>query len=324
MGQLINGRWATDVNVLELEKGRLARRATQFRNWIAADVDARFPAAAGRYHLYVSLQCPWAWRTIVYRSVKRLQSVISMSVAIPDGRQEGWRFGEWVEGATADHVEGFTHLYQAYVETQADYTGVVSVPVLWDKVGRQIVSNESSDIVRMLNSAFDAFTDASEDYYPVELRREIELKNQRIYNGLNNAVYRAGAAGTQEAYEEGYAAVFETLDWAEELLAKDRFINGDRITETDWKLAASLFRFEPVYHSLFRCNRQWIADFHHLSNYLRDIYQRPGVAETVNIRHIVLGYYSQSWNPSGIIPLGPRDYEAWLALPHDRERFSAA
>ncbi|HEY0686093.1 MAG TPA: glutathione S-transferase C-terminal domain-containing protein [Steroidobacter sp.] len=324
MGQLIDGRWHTDKAAIELEKGRFVRRPSQFRHLVEQGADARFPAAAGRYHLYVSLQCPWAWRTIVYRSIKRLQSAISMSVAIPDGRHEGWRFGNWVEGATADHVEGFTHLYQAYVTSQADYTGVVSVPVLWDKQTRQIVNNESSNIIRMLNGAFDAFTDAKEDYYPSELRADIDAKNHRIYTGLNNAVYRAGAAETQEAYEKGYTAIFDTLDWAEDLLDRSRFFNGDRITETDWHFAASLFRFDPVYYSLFRCNRQRLADFPNLSNYLRDIYQRPGVAETVNVRHIVLGYYSQSWNPSGIIPLGPRDYQEWLARPHDRERFSAA
>jgi putative glutathione S-transferase len=321
MGQLINGRWQTDASVIELQKGAFVRRPSTFRNFVTDEAGAQFPAEAGRYHLYVSLQCPWAWRTIVYRSIKRLQPVISMSVAIPDGRQEGWRFGEWVPGATADHVEGFTHLHQAYVAAQADYTGVASVPVLWDKLTRQIVNNESSDIIRMLNSAFDALTDAHEDYYPTALRHEIDVKNDRIYSGLNNAVYRAGAAGTQTAYQEGYTAIFQTLDWAEDLLARQRFFNGSNVTETDWKFAASLFRFEPVYYSLFRCNRNRLADFPNLSNYLRDLYQRPGVAETVSIRHIVIGYYSQSWNPSGIIPLGPRGYETWLAMPHDRDRF---
>jgi glutathionyl-hydroquinone reductase len=266
MGQLINGRWETDANVIELEKGRFVRRPSLFRNFVTDGEDAGFPAEAGRYHLYVSLQCPWAWRTIVYRSIKRLQSVISMSVAIPDGRQEGWRFGDWVPGATDDQVEGFTHLYQAYATSQADYTGVVSVPVLWDRHSRQIVNNESSDIMRMLNSAFDAFTDARDDYYPNALRHEIDLKNERIYSGLNNAVYGAGAAGTQAAYEEGYAAIFETFDWAEDVLANQRFLNGNHMTETDWKFAASLFRFEPVYHGLFRCNRQRLADFSNLSN----------------------------------------------------------
>lgn len=320
MGQLIRGEWVSDVSTIELEKGSFVRRASQFRDVVTADGTSAYPVDAGRYHLYVSLQCPWAWRTIVYRSVKRLQDVISMTVAIPDGRAEGWRFGTEVPGAMDDQVEHFTHLHQAYTTTDPSLSGVVSVPVLWDKATRRIVNNESSEIIRMLNSAFDAFTDAKQDYYPAELRAQIDAKNDRIYAGLNNAVYRAGAAATQEAYEEGYAAIFDTLDWADALLDTSRYLNGDRITETDWKFVASLLRFDPVYHGLFRCNRQRLADFRNLSGYVRDIYQQPGVAETVNVRHIVRGYYAQSWNPSGIIPLGPVGYEDWLSQPHDRAR----
>ena len=312
MGQLVQGQWVSDVSTIELEKGKFVRRPSQFRHSITSDGTSDFPAEAGRYHLYVSLQCPWAWRTIVYRSIKRLQPVIGMTVAIPDGRHEGWRFGEEVPGAMSDEAEGFTHLYQAYVAAVPDYTGIVSVPVLWDKLTRQIVNNESSEIIRILNSAFNAFTDAQEDYYPEALRGEIDAKNERIYVGLNNAVYRAGAAATQDAYEEGYHAIFDTLDWAEEVLGQSRYLNGDSLTESDWKMAASLFRFDPVYYALFRCNRQRVAEFPNLTRYLRKIYRHPGVAETVNVRHIVQGYYSQTWNPSGIIPLGPENYETWL------------
>lgn len=321
MGQLIRGQWVSDLSTIELDKGEFVRRPTRFRDTVTVDGTSAYPAEAGRYHLYVSLQCPWAWRTIVYRSVKRLHGVIGMTVAIPDGRAEGWRFGTEVPGATIDEAEGFTHLHQAYTTADPGHSGVVSVPVLWDKATRRIVNNESSEIIRMLNGAFDAFTDARQDYYPAELRAEIDAKNDRIYAGLNNAVYRAGAAATQQGYEEGYSAIFDTLDWAETLLGASRYLNGDRITESDWKLAASLLRFDPVYHALFRCNRQRLADFPNLSGYLRDIYQQPGVAETVNVRHIVQGYYAQSWNPSGIIPLGPQGYEEWLAQPHDRARF---
>lgn len=321
MGQLIHGEWVSDISVIELEKGKFVRRPSQFKQFVNADGASEFPAEKGRYHLYVSFQCPWAWRAIVYRSVKRLQEVISMTVAIPDGRLEGWRFGDSFPGAMADQIGGFTHLYQAYAASQPDYTGVVSVPVLWDRATRRIVNNESSDIIRILNSAFDAYTDVKDDYYPADLHDAIDAKNERIYTGLNNAVYRAGAAATQQGYEEGYAAIFDTLDWADDILSRSRYLNGDRISESDWKFAASLFRFDPVYYALFRCNKRKLTDYPNLSNYIRDIYQRPGVAETINVRHIVTGYYSQSWNPSGIIPLGPDGYEAWLATPHDRSRF---
>lgn len=319
MGQLIKGEWVSDISTIDHENGDFVRRPSQFRHTIRADGASEFPAVPGRYHLYVSLQCPWAWRAVVYRSIKRLQSVISMTVAIPDGRQEGWRFDDEVPGAMSDHAEGFSHLYQAYLASDFHYTGVVSVPVLWDKFSRRIVNNESSEIIRILNSAFDAFTDAEEDYYPEALRDEIDAKNERIYVGFNNAVYCAGTATTQEAYENGYADVFDTLDWAEMLLGDSRFLNGDTLTESDWKFAASLFRFDVVYYALFRCNRQRLSDFPNLTGYLRDIYQYPGVAATVNVRHIVRGYYSQGWNPSGLIPLGPDGYETWLSQPHGRD-----
>lgn len=322
MGQLIRGEWVSDAQVIALEKGRYVRQPSQFKSFVSPDGSTEYRAERGRYHLYVSLQCPWAWRTVVYRSVKKLQDVISMSIAIPDGRKEGWIFGDRFPASTADSAEGFTHLYDAYRTARPDYTGVVSVPVLWDKQTRTIVNNESSDIIRMLNSAFDAFTDARQDYYPLSLQAEIDAKNERLYRGLNNGVYRAGVAKSQDAYEEAYHEIFATLDWAEEILATSRYLNGKSITESDWKLAASLFRFDPVYYSLFRCNKRQVSSYPNLSNYLRDIYQQPGVAETVNIRHIVTGYYSQSWNPSGIVPLGPEGVEAWLSLRHDRARFS--
>jgi putative glutathione S-transferase len=243
-----------------------------------------------------------------------------MSVAIPDGRRDGWIFGNEFPGSTTDEAEGYTHLYQAYVQTQSDYTGIVSVPVLWDKKLHTIVNNESAEILRILNGAFNAFTDVATDLYPSALRQQIDSHNERIYRGLNNAVYRAGVATKQEAYEEAYAAVFDTLNWLEGLLGKSRFVNGAALTETDIRLCASLFRFDPVYYALFKCNKRMIAGYGNLTAYLRDIYQTPGVAETVDLRHIVTGYYSQKWNPSGVIPLGPDGYVSWLARPHRRER----
>ncbi|TPG88771.1 glutathione S-transferase family protein [Pseudomonas caspiana] len=320
MGQLVNGTWIENLSTLELEHGKFFRKSAAFRGIVTAEGEQGYRAEPGRYHLYVSLQCPWAWRTIVYRSIKRLHSVIGMTIAIPDGRREGWRFGDDFLNSQADEAECFTHLHQAYVATQADYTGVVSVPVLWDKAKRRIVNNESADIIRMLNSAFNGFTEAKEDYYPKVLQPEIDAKNERLYKGLNNAVYRAGAANTQSDYAEGYYAVFDTLDWAEAILSKSRFLNGDSITETDWRLAASLFRFESVYYPLFRCNKRHLSEFPNLTGYIRELYQYPGVAETVNIRHIVTGYYMQSWNPSGLVPIGPEGFEDWLSVPHHRAR----
>ncbi|MFM0348206.1 MULTISPECIES: glutathione S-transferase family protein [Paraburkholderia] len=318
MGQLIDGHWVADISVLPQKQGRFVREPSQFRNWVREDGSSEFRSEAGRYHLYVSLQCPWAWRAIVYRSIKKLTAVISMSVAIPNGREEGWVFGDWVDGSTKDDAEGFSHLRQAYTSAKPDYTGVVSVPVLWDRKRRTIVNNESGEIIRMLNSEFNRFTSAQEDYYPLALRPQIDEANDRIYRGLNNAVYRAGAAGSQEAYNEAYSDVFSTLDWAEESLSRNRYLLGAELTESDWRLAASLFRFDLVYYPLFRCNQRTIASYPCLSNYLRDIYQTPGVAGTVHARQIVRGYYSQRWNSAGIIPLGPEGFEAALAAPHDR------
>ncbi|MFM0348200.1 glutathione S-transferase family protein [Paraburkholderia sp. RL17-347-BIC-D] len=318
MGQLINGRWVADVSVLRQEQGGLVRQPPKFRNWVRADRSPEFPSRAGRYHLYVSLRCQWAWHTIVYRSVKKLSSVISMSVAIPNGGGDGWVFGDTMDGSTTDDVEGFTHLHQAYTCAKPDYTGVVSVPVLWDRRRRTIVNNESGEIIRMLNNEFNHFTSAQQDYYPPPLRPRIDGMNDRIYLGLNNAVYRAGAAESQEVYNEACSDIFDTLDWAEQRLSSSRYLAAAEITETDWRLAASLFLFELVYYPLFRCNKRTIASYPNLSNYLRDIYQTPGVAGTVHARQIIRGYYSQKWTAAGIIPLEPQGFEAGLAAPHDR------
>ncbi len=322
MGLLINGVWDAEATMIPIESGRFVREPAAFRDIVTADGASGFKAESGRYHLYVAFHCPWAWRTILYRRLKRLEDVISMTIAVPNNRREGWQFGDYAGGCTPDIVNGFTHLYQAYTATRADYTGTVSVPVLWDKQRGVIVNNESPDIIRMLNSAFDACTDAREDYYPLALRAEIDAINQRVYDGVNNGVYRVGLARTQDAYDEAFDALFATLDWLDARLATQRYLLGARVTEADWRLLASLLRFDLVYHALFKCNQRTIASYPALSNYLRDLYQMPGVAETVNVQHFVRGYYSITHvNPNGIIPRGPAMYEQWLREPHDRGRW---
>jgi putative glutathione S-transferase len=325
MGLLINGVWDADATMIPIEDGRFVREPAAFRGVVTADGASGFKAEAGRYHLYVAYHCPWAWRTILFRRLKRLTDVISMTIAIPNDRREGWTFGDYPGGCTPDTVNGYTHLHQAYTAARPDYSGTVSVPVLWDKLTRTIVNNESPDIIRMLNSAFDAFTSAREDYYPEHLRADIDAVNQRVYDGVNNGVYRVGLARSQQAYDEAFDKLFATLDWLDARLATQRYLVGTRVTEADWRLLASLLRFDLVYHGLFKCNQRRIASYPALSNYLRELYQVPGVAETVNIPHFVRGYYSiPHVNPNGIIPRGPIDYEDWLRQPHDRARLPAA
>jgi len=325
MGLLINGVWDSHATMIPIEGGRFVREPAAFRGTVSADGASGFPAEVGRYHLYVAYHCPWAWRTILFRRLKRLEQVISMTIAIPNNRHQGWTFGDYPGGCTPDEVNGFTHLHQAYTAARPDYSGTVSVPVLWDKATRTIVNNESPDIIRMLNSAFDAYTDAREDYYPAELRAEIDAVNERVYAGVNNGVYRVGLARSQDAYDEAFDTLFATLDWLDARLATQRYLIGTRITEADWRLLASLLRFDLVYHGLFKCNQRTIASYGALSNYLRELYQVPGVAETVNIPHFVRGYYSISHvNPNGIIPRGPAFYEDWLRQPHDRARLRSA
>ncbi|HTY55993.1 MAG TPA: glutathione S-transferase family protein [Candidatus Binataceae bacterium] len=318
-GQLVHGKWVSDAAMLAMVDGRFVRENAQFRNWITADGSSGFPAEKGRYHLYVSLQCPWAWRTVLYRSLKKLHDVISMTVAIPNDRREGWIFGEF-PGCTPDTANGFTHLHRVYAAANPDYTGTVTVPVLWDKQERTIVNNESPEIIRMLNREFDAFTTAKQDYYPEPLRGEIDALNDRIYRTVNNGVYRAGFATTQEAYDEAYDELFGTLDWIEERLGRERYLAGGTLTEADWRLLATLLRFDPVYNPLMRCNQRTIASYPNLSNYTRELYQVPGVAQTFDIRHIITGYYSLSLNPMRAIPKGPKFFRQWLESPHDRDR----
>jgi putative glutathione S-transferase len=265
-----------------------------------------YRAEAGRYHLYVSLACPWAHRTLIFRAIKGLDSMISLSVVHPLMGKEGWTF-EKGAGVVGDPLHGAKRLHQVYRAAQADYTGRVTVPVLWDKKTRTIVSNESAEIIRMFNSAFDEIGAASGDYYPQELRGEIDALNARIYDTVNNGVYKAGFATRQEAYEEAVGPLFDSLDWLDDILSRSRYLTGAQRTEADWRLFTTLVRFDAVYVGHFKCNLRRIIDYPHLSGYLRGLYQQPGVADTVNMDHIKQHYYQSHdmINPTGVVPLGP-------------------
>ena len=329
MGLLVDGTWQDDTGKefgSRNKDGHFVRTTTTFRNFVTADGSpgptgkGGFPAEPGRYHLYVSLACPWAHRTLIFRKLKKLEAVISLSVMAAVLSRKGWEFGT-EPGATLDTVNGKSTLADIYLLADPRYNGRASVPVLWDKKQRTIVSNESSEIIRMLNSAFDAFTDVHTDYYPVELRAEIDRINEIVYPNVNNGVYRAGFATTQAAYEEAARALFATLDQLEQRLSRQRYLVGRRITEADWRLFTTLVRFDAVYYSHFKCNVRRITDYPNLWSYLRDLYQVPGVAETVSLDHIKRHYYGshRNLNPSGIVPIGPLiDF----TLPHDRSRFA--
>lgn len=328
MGLLVDGQWQDRWYDTKSTGGRFVRRDAQFRNWVTPDGsagpsgDAGFEAAAGRYHLYVSLACPWAHRTLIFRALKGLESAISVNVVNHFMGAEGWVFDPDVPGATPDTVNGAERLYEVYLKADPAYSGRVTVPVLWDKERGTIVNNESSEIIRMLNAAFDDAGASGPDFYPEALREDIDRINARVYETVNNGVYRCGFATTQDAYEEAFAALFETLDMLEQRLAGQRYLVGDRITEADWRLFTTLVRFDPVYHGHFKCNLRRIADYPNLSNYVRALYQVPGVAATVDFDHIKRHYYAShtTVNPTGVVPLGPEiDYTA----PHDRDRFTS-
>jgi glutathionyl-hydroquinone reductase len=329
MGLLVDGAWKEDSTGREFglraPDGQFVRTATAFHNYVTADGSpgptgkGGFPAEPDRYHLYVSLACPWAHRTLIFRKLKKLEDVISVSVTVALLGKKGWEFGT-EPGATLDTINGKSTLADVYVLGDPHYSGRASVPVLWDKKQRTLVNNESSEIIRMLNSAFDAFTDVRTDYYPAELRAEIDRVNDIVYPNINNGVYRSGFATTQQAYEEAARALFATLDQLEQRLSRQRYLVGPRITEADWRLFTTLIRFDAVYYSHFKCNLRRIVDYPNLSNYLRDLYQVPGIAETVNLDHIKRHYYGshRNVNPTGIVPIGPLlDF----TQPHDRGRF---
>ncbi len=301
------------------ERGAFVRQQSAFRNWVRADGSTEFPPEAGRYQLYVSLACPWASRAVIYRRLKGLEDAIPMTVVDPVRDARGWRFFD----DEPDPVNGFEYLSEAYELTEPGFSDRVTVPLLWDTKTGRAVNNESSEIIRMLNSEFNEFAENPElDLYREELREEIDQINERVYNSVNNGVYRAGFATTQEAYEEAFDELFETLDWLDGLLAERRYLTGDEITEADWRLFVTLVRFDPVYVGHFKCNLRRIADYPNLSGYLRDLYQQPGIAETVNLDHIKRHYYMThpQINPTGVVPKGP---EMDLEAPHGREGVGA-
>jgi putative glutathione S-transferase len=303
------------------DTGEFERQEDAFRDWVTADGSSGYPAVAGRYHLYVSLACPWASRIIIVRHLKRLEKIIGMTVVDPVRDDRGWAFRDG-PGHTADPINGFKFLSEAYILTKPDYDGRVTVPVLWDKAKKLIVSNSDDDLMRMLNSAFDNLGAASLDLYPEEHRKEIDQLNELIYETVNNGVYRAGFATSQSAYEKAVIRLFETLDLVEERLSQRRFLFGNTPLETDWRLFVSLVRFDAVYHGHFKCNLRRIVDYKNLFSYLRDLYQQPGIAETVNFDHIKRHYYytHDDINPTRIVPLGPIQD---LGAPHHREQLSA-
>src|SRR5580704_1255773 len=312
MGDLVKGAWRTDGDFPHDGSGHFVRPDAPFRNWVTATGEpgqsgvGGFKAEPGRYHLIISLACPWAHRTFIFRRLKGLESMISLSVVHWLLRDDGWTFDEG-PGVIPDPIFGASHLSEFYLKARADYSGRVTVPVLWDKQTNTIVNNESSEIIRMFNSAFDRIGAAKGDFYPEDLRPEIDALNARIYATVNNGVYRAGFARTQDAYEEAFRALFETLDVLEVRLARKRFLCGDGLTEADWRLFTTLIRFDPVYFGHFKCNLREIRDYPALQRYLKELYHWPGVAETVDFFHIKHHYYASHLriNPTGIVPLGP-------------------
>ena len=312
MGQLLKGAWRAEDQVPQDRTGHFVRAETQFRNWVTASGEpgptgvGGFKAEPGRYHLIVSLACPWAHRTLIFQRLKGLEGMISLSVVHWLLRERGWTFDEG-QGVIPDPIFGASLLREFYVKAQSDYSGRVTVPVLWDRKTNTIVNNESPEIIRMFNSAFDRVGAAEGDFYPEDLGSEIDALNARIYSTVNNGVYRAGFATSQEAYEEAFRALFDTLDWLEGRLAKQRFLFGERLTEADWRLFTTLIRFDPVYFGHFKCNLRRIADYPALSRYLSELYHWPKVAETVDFFHIKHHYYASHLriNPTGIVPLGP-------------------
>jgi glutathionyl-hydroquinone reductase len=311
MGQLVEGIWRGRHDPPR-KNGRFVRTETQFRNWVTPDGSpgptgaGGFEAERGRYHLYVSLACPWAHRTLIMRRLKGLADAIDVSVVHWQIADQGWEFKDG-PGTTGDRLYGLDYLHQVYTRARPDYTGRVSVPVLWDREKQTIVNNESAEIIRMLNGAFHRVGASGPDYYPDRLRPEIDAINEQVFEHVNNGVYKAGFARTQEAYDEAVTALFDTLDALEERLARQRYLAGDRITEADWRLFTTLLRFDLVYVGHFKCNLRRLADYPNLWPYARELYQHPGIARTVDFHHIKHHYYGsmETVNPTGIVPIGP-------------------
>ncbi len=324
MGQLVDGNWIDGPVGASAKDGQFKRAPSSFRNWITENGSAGpsgedgFKAEAGRYHLYVSHACPWAHRTLIFRTLKQLDDLITVSVVHPDMLDDGWTFATDYPGATGDTLYDLPFARDVYIKADPSANGRVTVPILWDKTRETIVSNESSEIIRMFNSAFDGLTGNTLDFWPSELHTEIEPVNARIYDTLNNGVYRSGFATSQDAYEKAVSELFDTLDWLEDRLAASRYLIGDRVTEADWRLVPTLFRFDLVYHTHFKCNRNYLRDYANLWAYTRELYQWPGIAEIVNFDHIVRHYHfsHESINPHRIVPINPvLDWQE----PHGRD-----
>lgn len=327
MSLLVNGELKPDWFDNVSDGGEYVRKDSQFRNWITADGEAGVTGEAGfaaeknRYHLYVSLACPWAHRTLIFRQLKKLDDMISVSVVHPFMDNDGWSFADDYAGATGDTLYGFSLMHEIYTKTKADYSGIVTVPVLWDKQQEKIVNNESAEIIRMFNTAFNHLIDDDDarelDFYPEEKRNDIDSINKLVYENINNGVYRTGFASTQKAYEKSYHGLFNALDKVEERLSQQRYLVGDKITEADWRLFVTLVRFDAVYFGHFKCNKKRIADYPNLFNFMLEMYQAEGVAETTNFDHIKHHYYysHDMINPTRIVPLGP---EQDLLQKHNR------
>ncbi|MCG7566599.1 glutathione S-transferase family protein [Pseudoalteromonas sp. CnMc7-15] len=322
MGLLVNGKWQDKWYDTDSSKGEFQRESAQLRNWVTADGSAGpsgregFKAQKGRYHLYVSLACPWAHRTLIFRTLKGLEDYIDVSVVSPDMLSQGWTFDQ-AKGSSGDSLFGYHYMHQLYTRNNPTYSGRVTVPVLWDKQQNCIVSNESAEIIRMFNEAFNHLTGNTLDFYPEHLRKDIDAINELVYHGINNGVYRTGFATTQQAYEQAFDTLFSALEKVERRLAGQRYLVGSELTEADWRLFTTLIRFDAVYFGHFKCNKRTIESYDNLANYLRDLYQIKGVAETLNMAHIKRHYYFSHTmiNPTQVVPKGPvLDF----SRPHNR------
>ena len=329
MGLLVDGVWHDQWYDTKSSGGKFERAQAKFRNWITSDGRAGpsgeegFAAESGRYHLYVSYACPWAHRTLIFRNLKGLAPHITTSAVHPDMLSDGWTFETDAHGATGDTLHGLPFARDIYTKAAPDFSGRVTVPILWDKKRETIVSNESSEIIRMFNSAFDSIAGNTDDYWPEDLREAIEPVNARIFDTLNNGVYRSGFATTQDAYDEAVHPLFDTMEWLEDRLSRSRYLMGARLTEADWRLFTTLVRFDPVYHLHFKCNKKRLVDYPNLWAYTRELFQMPGVAETVNMQHIVRHYHfsHESINPHRIVPINP---DIDFLAPHGRDQLVAA
>lgn len=325
MGLIQNGQWVDQWYDTKNSGGKFQRQDSRFRSWLTPEGEAGpngetgFKAEKGRYHLYVSLACPWAHRTLIFRQLKNLQEYIDVTVVDAIMLENGWEFSD----SQPDPLYDFNYAYQLYLKADSQYEGRVTVPILWDKKTKTIVSNESSEIIRMFNSAFNHLTGNTDDYYPTELHESIHAINDRVYDSINNGVYRAGFATTQEAYETAFHQLFDALDWVENLLTNQRYLTGSVLTEADWRLFTTLIRFDAVYFGHFKTNKKLLAAYPAISGYVRELYQVPGVAETVSFEHIKTHYYASHLmiNPTGVVPLGP---EQNFNLPHGRENLEKA